>query len=166
MIPVNRTGTPQIGGRVFKHGCKSGVTAGTIVNRIISSRADTPFYYGTWAVVGEGSVRFSAGGDSGSGVTDESHALVGQVQAGFHNGRTYEVSYMCDIDSIFRDVQEMISGSKIELSLPNPTIFDSIISNVRYCFLSVGERLRREDDQDLSECWYLNGSRGRAESLC
>lgn len=154
-FPVVRTKTPAANSRVFKRGCRTGYTAGTIMDRtfvnrleVVSDRPGAPqkrICCQAWSIVGEGSEPFSAPGDSSSGVTDTSSALVGQLHSGFNNGRDIVVSHMSAIDSVLEDIKSMIPGSTTRLSGPRPSAAASLSGYIRSIFEGACQAFTRKE---------------------
>lgn len=140
---VTGTARPSPGMRVFKYGSQSGITAGEIMDEVYlpRPRIDMQGLFKAWSIVGDAMLPFGVRGDSGSGITNESKALVGQLHTTFMDQRGSSVIYMTSIQHIFDDIKAMIPRSRVGISPYNPPIFESWMGRAHNMLSALYEKL-------------------------
>lgn len=140
---IQGTTQPHRGMRVFKYGSETGITTGIIQHEaIIMNRSDNPnSFFKAWAIVGHGNSAFSRPGDSGSGITDESKALVGQLHTGSQDAGGALITYMTSIVPIFEHIESAIPGSTVRISPCTPSPSNPSMKAVHNFLLAIYTRL-------------------------
>ncbi|KAM0798174.1 hypothetical protein BDR22DRAFT_964776 [Usnea florida] len=139
---IDRTRSPKVGSVVYKLGGASDGTQGRVKDyKLVNRSVDFPISslingelvqsthirFHAWRIISQDhSSPFSKPGDSSAGVNDELERLIGQLHSGFYDGASVPVTYMNAIDDVFRDVEDAIPGIHIRLSIPEPSLLESI----------------------------------------